>query len=136
MPFGEILSFNVAYLSVIPLPEKALISGNLACKANSKFEASYTSNSSIFPAAFGKEMIVFDDFLSTMESNTCLNGSKLRLNNLMSEGKDNLAVALSATILRWLWLFKDQKLFVCVNPETVSNTNTVVWSNSFFIVEI
>ena len=45
-------------MSVIPFPENALISGNLACNAGSKLEASISSNCSICPSALGREMIV------------------------------------------------------------------------------
>jgi len=50
--------FSVAYLSVMPLPENDLISGNCACNAGSKFEASTTSNCSICPSALGREIVV------------------------------------------------------------------------------
>ena len=72
-PWGEMLSFKVADLSVMPLPEKDRISGNFSCKAASKFEASTTVNSSSMPAAFGIEMIadLFVACLPTTDNNTC-----------------------------------------------------------------
>src|SRR6185436_3540740 len=87
IPCGEILNFNDAVLSVTLLPENALISGNLACSAGSKFEASYTSNCSRAPAAFGNVMII-DALacLSTTENNCCLKGAIVKLNNLYSLG--------------------------------------------------
>ena len=111
IPCGEMLSFKLAYLSVIPLPEKALISGKRACRSGSKLEASNTSNCSTLPSAFGKEMIVdLPVLLSTTENNSCLKGSIFKVNNLKSLGNDSLATDLSFEILSWLTLFADQNV--------------------------
>ena len=98
----------------MPLPEKALISGNRACRSGSKLEASKTWNCSISPSAFGKEITVecFEAWFSITENNSCRKGSVFKLNNLYAKGNDNLATALSVIILLRLSLFADQNLSV------------------------
>src|SRR5689334_13760891 len=94
------LSFSVAYGSVMPLPEKALISGNCACNAGSKLDASTTSNCSICPSALGREMMVecLAALLATL-NNSFLRGVLFKSNNLNSAGNESLDTALSVMIL-------------------------------------
>src|SRR4051812_18817243 len=103
MPCGEILIFNVADLSVMPLPEKALISGKRACNWLSKFDASFIWYFSISPFAFGIEItIVCFDALPTIANRSFFKELKSRSNNLKFVGNDFLATALSVTSLALL----------------------------------
>ena len=133
MPFGEILNFKVAYLSVIPLPEKALISGNRACKAGSKLEASTTSNCSIPPSAFGREITAecLEACLPATVNNSCLKGAIFNLNNLKLAGNDCLATVLSVLILPTL-VCKVHAFFCAIT--TCKNMNDNSASSSFFII--
>ncbi len=87
-PCGETLSFNVAYWSLMPFPENALISGNWACNAGSKLEALKISNCSICPSALGKEITVeCVEALPTVLNTSVRKGVKFRSNNLKSSWK-------------------------------------------------
>src|SRR5205809_6477501 len=99
MPWGDKLSFNVAYGSVMPRPENALISGNCACSAGSKLEASTTSNCSICPLTLGREMMVewLVPLLMTRNNSFC-KGALFKSNNLNSVGNESLATAFSVVM--------------------------------------
>ena len=131
-PIGEILNFKVAYLSVMPLPEKALMLGNCNCKAGSKLEASNTSNCSIPPAALGSEITVerLEALLPTTENNCCLKGAIFKLNNLKFVGNDCLATTLSVLILPTL-LCKVHAFFCAI--ATCKKVHDKSASSSFFI---
>src|SRR5215203_2246337 len=130
------LSFNVAYLSVMPLPEKALMSGNCCCNAGSKFDASTTSKSSTPPSALGSEITadVFRRFIPVTESNVCLNAATSKLNNLNSVGKLALKTALSFTIEVWFSLLGVQNFPDCEKAETVTKADKQVSSTIFLMV--
>jgi hypothetical protein len=136
IPCGDILNLSVAYLSVIPLPENALISGNRACRSGSKLDASYTSNCSRLPSTFGKLITVecLEALLSTTVKSSCLNASAFRLYSLNSFGKDNRATALCFTILLRLSVLADQNLSDCAKADTIPHTKNSDRNSAFFIL--
>ena len=119
----------------MPLPEKALISGKRACKAGSKLEASNTSNCSICPSAFGREITVEClEALPTTVNNSCFNGLIFTLNNLKAAGNETLATALSVVILP-ASVCEDQKFLSCAIT-VLKNVNDKKISNSFLINDL